>query len=421
MTILVIDTQWGNEGVPSVVDALRDSADVVVVFSVGFGTRRAVTLDGSTHKLRLLPAVTSGMTGTTERAGAVIERQTIVFGSTMAVDLEELFDEIEKAQSSDDGYVSKIVVSDRAHVILPQYKARDLAPQTASADVTESTDRGMSMAYALKAVGEGVRVRDLFAGDLPADLADEDREQLIGAKQLLSEMAVDVAEFMRHSQRGNTIIQGAQGALLDPDLGPYPFVSSGPSAAGGAAATCGIGPRGLDRIIGVCKAYSTTAGEGPFPTELPAAREGELADRIRRLELPSTREADRGMRCGYLDLVALRYSCFANSVDCLALINLDIYDGDDVVKVCIAYENDSESTVTFPSSPAALRGYRPVTKGFAGWKTPTHEVEAFSDLPAEARELISFIEDFVDKPVDIVSVGRDTNQIIIRRNPWIGY
>jgi adenylosuccinate synthase len=231
-------------------------------------------------------------------------------------------------------------------------------------------------------------------------------------------MVVDMSSFM-HKHEGQVILfEGAQGTLLDLDLGTYPFVSSGMSCAAGATTGSGIGPRKIDKILGVFKAYSTRVGNGPFPSEFRKDIDGDLEETIRNVGREYGVTTGRPRRCGYLDLVALRYACLVNSIDGLVLTHLDVYDGMDSIKVCTAYDIEGGQTSDFPAAINALNKAKPLTQTFKGWKTPLGEVAFFEDLPAEAKEYIAFIEQFTQTRVDIVSVGYERKQTIVRRSPW---
>jgi adenylosuccinate synthase len=222
-----------------------------------------------------------------------------------------------------------------------------------------------------------------------------------------------------HEHRdSNVLFEGAQGSLLDLDLGTYPFVSSGISCAAGAAIGGGVGPQAIDRVMGVFKAYSTRVGNGPLPSEFQEERDGDLGDRVREIGREYGVTTGRPRRCGYLDLVGLRYACRSNSIDTLCLTHLDVYDTFDEVQACVAYRIGSEETEDFPAAVSRLDRAQPVLRRFEGWRRSIGGCLSEQELPAQARDYVRFIEEYVQTPVEIVSVGYRRTQTIVRRDPW---
>jgi adenylosuccinate synthase len=254
--------------------------------------------------------------------------------------------------------------------------------------------------------------------DKLSELEDGDIAFLKPYRDTLLSMSVDIAAQMWNLRNGNVLLEGAQGALLDLDLGTYPYVSSGMSCAAGAAVGAGIGPRKIDKIIGVFKAYSTRVGNGPMPSEFDENTQGGLCSFVRDTGREYGVTTGRPRRCGYLDLVALRYACRVNSIDELTLTHLDIYDTLDEIEACVAYVVDGKEITDFPASVEALNNAKPVLKKFPGWKTVLKNHRDFNGLPAAARNYISFIEQYTETPVGIVSVGYDRTDTIIRNKPW---
>jgi len=264
-----------------------------------------------------------------------------------------------------------------------------------------------------------VRIGDIAESEVLETLEDGDRAHIEKISERLQEMTMDLVEFLRHSSPDDHLLfEGAQGALLDLDLGTYPYVSSGYSAAAGASLGGGIGPRQIDRIIGVCKAYTTRVGYGPFPSEFRGAEETGLEELVREKGREYGVTTGRARRCGYLDLVALRYIVRANGIDTLALTHLDVYDTLDDVKVCVAYETDEGVQDSFPSSAYVLGRCRPVTKTLPGWNQDIGDITRYEDLPQNARDYLAFVEKFVGAPVGIVGVGYRRDQTILRTDPW---
>ncbi len=232
-------------------------------------------------------------------------------------------------------------------------------------------------------------------------------------------LRIDLAAYLRQHRNSWRLFEGAQGALLDIDTGTYPFVSSGMSCAAGAAAQGGIGPRHIDRVLGVFKAYTTRVGNGPFPTEFADDSPGSLSQYIRNVGNEYGTTTGRPRRCGYLDLVALRYACTVNSIDRLVLTHIDVYDGLDEFEACVGYKIGDKVIEDFPASVRDLTGARPVLRKFSGWKTPLGKCRTYEELPLRAREYIEFIEEFTETSISIISVGSDRKQTIVRESPWI--
>ena len=406
MNIVVIGAQWGDEGKGKIVDFLASEADVIVRFSGGANAGHTIVHAGSTYKLHLVPS------------GIVYPNTTVVLGSGMVIDPTALFQELEELESAGIAWENRVLISDRAHIVLPNYRDEDVERDSKRNHPIGTTGRGIGIAYSHKSLRDGVRLADIELPELIDELKESDQAYLAEYRERLLSMSVDISTFMQHAGSKSVLLEGAQGTLLDLDLGTYPYVSSGSSNAAGAAVGAGVGPRALDHVLGVFKAYSTRVGNGPFPSEFDPKREGELEDLVRDIGREYGVTTGRPRRCGYLDLIALRYACWTNSIDGLALTHLDVYDSLDEVRVCVAYETDRETLDFFPASARTLTEAKPVTKTFPGWKTPLTSVESYDDLPENARTYIDFIERFVGVPVTIVSVGYEREHTIVRKSPW---
>jgi adenylosuccinate synthase len=270
----------------------------------------------------------------------------------------------------------------------------------------------------MKSERDGIRFADLFWKERMDELNESDKAFLTPYIEKLEPMIIDLSAFLVHHKNSHILFEGAQGTLLDLDLGTYPYVSSGMSCAAGAAIGGCVGPRALDKVLGVFKAYSTRVGNGPFPSEFDPASEDELCRFVRETGREYGVTTGRPRRCGYLDLVALRYACLTNSIDALAMTHLDVYDTFDDIKACVAYRIGDKMVENFPSSIEALNSARPVLRSFSGWKRPLSNAITYEEFPVEAMEYIEFIERFCETPVDIVSVGYDRKETIIRKSPW---
>lgn len=406
MNLVLIGAQWGDEGKGKVVDYLSEHAKVVVRFSGGANAGHTIVKGDTTYKVHLVPS------------GVLYPNTTVILGTGMVIDPLALFDELDELASQGVDWNGRVLVSDRAHIVLPTYRAIDVERDKNREQPLGTTGRGIGVAYSMKASRDGVRVCDIRQPAVLEALDDHSRSFLKEVAERLEPMAVDLVEFMRHvGTEAHVLFEGAQGALLDLDQGTYPFVSSGHSVAAGASIGGGIGPRRIDRVIGVFKAYSTRVGNGPFPSQF---RDGdrELEELVRERGREFGVTTGRPRRCGFLDLVALRYVCRANGIDELVLTHLDVYDGQNEIRTCIAYETDEGSLDTFPASAAVLQQCRPVTKSFPGWSSSIGGCTSFADLPTQARDYVAFIEKFTETRVSIISVGYERSQTILRDSPW---
>ena len=406
MKVVVIGAQWGDEGKGKIVDYLAEDAKYVVRYAGGPNAGHTIVVDGKQFALHQVPS------------GILYPNKSVFLGAGMVIDPEALFNELQMLKDNGIDWEGRVFISDRAHIILPGYRQMDKDRDAARKRPIGTTGRGIGIAYSEKAHRDGLRLADL---DWPEKMAEFDGENLAYLnkyKDKLIEMRVDLTSKMYEYRNDNILFEGAQGAMLDIDSGTYPYVSSGASCSAGAATGCGIGPKDLDKILGVFKAYQTRVGNGPMPTEFNNESEGELCEYVRKTGREYGVTTGRARRCGYLDLVALRYACITNSIDSLVLTHLDIYDTFDEIEACIAYEIDGKVVTDFPASVPAMEKAKPVLKKFKGWKASLKECRSYEDLPKAARDYVEFIEDYTKTEVGIISVGYERDETFIRENPW---
>jgi adenylosuccinate synthase len=406
MNAVVIGAQWGDEGKGKIVDFLASQADLVIRFSGGANAGHTIVRGGEAYKLHLIPS------------GILYEDTRVLLGSAMVIDPEALQQELDTLTDQGVVWSGRVFVSDRAHIVLPRHKEEDREADKQRATPIGTTGRGIGMAYAAKARRDGVRVAEVMDSRAFSELPEEDRRFLEPFREFFQGAGVNVHEFVHHFRGEHILLEGAQGALLDIDLGTYPYVSSGISCAAGACPGAGLGPKELDRIVGVFKAYTTRVGNGPFPSEFREGWDADLGDRIREIGNEYGVTTGRPRRCGYLDLPALRYTCRANSIDSLALTHLDVYDEFDEVKLCVGYRIDGTMTEEFPASISALERAEPVVESFPGWKSSLRDIGRYEDLPQAAKDYIAYIEEYTGSRVDVVSVGSERRQTIVRRDLW---
>lgn len=406
MKVVVIGAQWGDEGKGKIVDYLAERAKYVVRYAGGPNAGHTIVVDGKEYALHQVPS------------GILHPDKSVFLGAGMVIDPEALFNELQMLKDNGIDWEGRVFISDRAHIILPRYRQMDKDRDAARKRPIGTTGRGIGIAYAEKAERDGLRLADLNWAAKMAEYDGEDKAYLDTYKDRLLAMRVDLTAKMYEFRDDNILFEGAQGAMLDIDSGTYPYVSSGASCAAGAATGCGIGPHDLDVIMGVFKAYQTRVGNGPMPTEFNNESEGELCEYVRKTGREYGVTTGRARRCGYLDLVALRYACRVNSIDSLVLTHLDIYDTFDEIEACIAYDIDGKIVTDFPANVAAMEQAKPVLQKFSGWKTSLKTCRSYEKLPRSARDYVEFIEDYCKTPVGIISVGYERDETFIRKNPW---
>lgn len=302
MNLVVIGAQWGDEGKGKIVDYLADQAQRVVRFSGGANAGHTIVANGQTYKLHLIPS------------GIIYPDKQVLLGSAMVIDPTAFFEELDNLTAQGCRWEGRVFVSDRAHVVLPKYKLLDKEMDAQRRKPIGTTGRGIGVAYSRKSDRDGLRVCDLYDPQFYLLMTPEEKEFVASFKERLQPMVVNAAYWMAEAQRENVLFEGAQGVLLDLDGGTYPFVSSGFSCSAGAAIGGCVGPRKIDRVMGVFKAYQTRVGNGPFPTEFGKS-ENDLEEMVRELGNEWGVTTGRARRCGYLDLVALKYTAMINSMD----------------------------------------------------------------------------------------------------------
>jgi adenylosuccinate synthase len=406
MNVVVIGAQWGDEGKGKIVDYLAKEAQIIVRYSGGANAGHTIVIGADQYALHLIPS------------GILYPDKIVILGAGMVIDPKALFAELEMLKSRGIDTTGRVFISDRAHIVLPRYIEIDKERDKARKKPIGTTGRGIGITYAMKSERDGIRIADLGWKEKIDELEDTDRQFLAEYQDRLQAMAIDLTSFLSGHKNAQILFEGAQGTLLDLDLGTYPYVSSGMSCAAGAAIGGCIGPRNLDKILGVFKAYSTRVGNGPFPSEFDPEGEGELEHYVRETGREYGVTTGRPRRCGYLDLVALRYACRTNSIDSLVMTHLDVYDTMEEIKACVAYRIGDRVVEDFPASIEDLNRAEPILRSFPGWKQSLKNARTYQDLPEPARNYVEFIERYCETPIGIVSVGYDRFETIIRTSPW---
>jgi adenylosuccinate synthase len=419
MNIAVLGAQWGDEGKGKIVDLLTPGFSIVARYQGGHNAGHTVYADGRKFVLRLLPS------------GILHEGITCVIGNGLVVDPQALFGEIDELAAAGISIGDRLVISDKAHLILPYHRELDLLSEARRGErKIGTTSRGIGPAYEDKIARRGVRVGDLANPSSLAEAVQHNvaaRNRLIADstmdwRQVLDDLArawkrmapwvTDVSLFLARARgaRRSIMFEGAQGTLLDIDHGTYPYVTSSNATIGGVCTGLGVGPRAIDTVLGVAKAYTTRVGEGPLPTELS----GDIGNRLRETGQEFGAVTGRPRRCGWYDAVAVRYACRVNGLDALALTKLDVLDGLPELKVCTSYRCYGTTLTEMPGDLAQLAACEPVYETLPGWNAPVSRVRRFEDLPREARAYIARLEEVTGVPAAIVSTGSSREDTILR-------
>ena len=417
--IAVLGSQWGDEGKGKIVDLLTPHFSTVARYQGGHNAGHTVYVDGTKFVLHLIPS------------GILHPGVRCIIGNGVVIDPQALFKEVDELSRAGIDVDGRLMVSDKAHLILPYHRELDILSEARRGErKIGTTSRGIGPAYEDKIGRRGIRVCDLL-GDREA-LANEVRENVSARNRIIKETTLDwkpvyeqllvqgerlrpwvadvslaLADAMRGGQR--VLFEGAQATLLDIDHGTYPFVTSSNASVGGICTGLGVPASAIHGVLGVAKAYTTRVGEGPLPTELS----GELSDRLRESGQEYGASTGRPRRCGWYDAVVVRYSARINGLNALALTKLDVLDGLPEVRMCTGYTANGRTITEFPADLRLLASAEPRYETLPGWSRPTQGVTTFAELPPEARAYIRRLEDVSGVPCGIVSTGSDRNETII--------
>jgi adenylosuccinate synthase len=428
--VVVIGTQWGDEGKGKIVDWLTDRAQGVVRFQGGHNAGHTLVIGGKKTVLHLIPSgILRGSVDCFIGNGVVVSPQALV----------QEMDELEAAGVR--GVVARLSISEACPLILPYHAALDLAREAAKGEKKiGTTGRGIGPAYEDKAARRAIRLQDLFDAKRFADKLRELLEfhnfvlqnfyqqpkveyqktldETLALAPRLAPLIADVPRALYHANRAgkNLLFEGAQGSLLDIDHGTYPFVTSSNCVAGAAAAGAGVGPMHLHYVLGITKAYSTRVGGGPFPTELS----DDMGERLRQRGQEFGATTGRPRRTGWFDAAALKRSIQLNGVSGLCITKLDVLDGVEAVKICVGYKLDGTFSEILPVGAEELERCHPVYEELPGWTESTVGIKSHERLPAAARAYLKRIEELAGVPIDLISTGPDREETIVRRHPYDG-
>ncbi|WLR48564.1 adenylosuccinate synthase [Halobacillus litoralis] len=425
-SVVVVGTQWGDEGKGKITDFLSQNAEVVARYQGGNNAGHTIKFDGVTYKLHLIPS------------GIFFEDKTCVLGNGMVIDPKALLEELkylhDKGVSTDN-----LRISNRAHVILPYHlKLDELQEEDKGANKIGTTKKGIGPAYMDKAARTGIRIADL----LDKESFHEKLEQNLAEKNRLFEKVYETApfavedildEYFEYGQQiaayvcdtsvvlndgldegRRVLFEGAQGVMLDIDQGTYPFVTSSNPIAGGVTIGSGVGPSKIKHVVGVSKAYTTRVGDGPFPTEL----ENEVGDQIREVGREYGTTTGRPRRVGWFDSVVVRHARRVSGITDLSLNSIDVLTGIETLKICTAYKYKGEIMEEFPASLKVLAECEPVYEEMPGWTEDITGAKTLSDLPENARHYIERVSQLTGIPLSIFSVGPDRAQTNVVRSVY---
>jgi adenylosuccinate synthase len=419
MNLVVLGAQWGDEGKGKIVDLLTPHFSIVGRYQGGHNAGHTVYVNGTKFILRLIPS------------GILHGGVTCVIGNGVVIDPQALFAEIDELTKNGIDVGNRILISDKAHLILPYHRDLDLLSEARRGErKIGTTSRGIGPAYEDKIARRGIRVGDLQD---PKGLEENVRDNVTARNRLVQDSTMDwkpvLAQLLQHAERmrpmirdvsvlltramadGQSILfEGAQGTLLDIDHGTYPYVTSSNASIGGVCTGLGIPPKAVGRVLGVVKAYTTRVGEGPFPTELS----GEMGNRLRESGSEYGAVTGRPRRCGWFDAVAVRYAARINGLDGLALTKMDVLDGLERIDICTAYTCGGRTLTDFPADIRQLAACEPVYESMPGWTTPTARVRTFEQLPEAARKYVARLEEVSGVRAAIVSTGSERNDTILR-------
>ena len=425
--VVVLGTQWGDEGKGKIVDLLTDQAAAVVRFQGGHNAGHTLVIDGEKTVLHLIPS------------GILRANVECLIGNGVVVAPDALMREITKLEEKGVPVRERLRISPSCTLILPYHVALDQAREASRSEgKIGTTGRGIGPAYEDKVARRGLRIGDLFNAERFAVKFREVLEQhnfmlehfyivepvdyqktldeALSYVEILKPLMIDVTARLHtlRKQGARIMFEGAQGSLLDIDHGTYPYVTSSSTTAGGTATGSGFGPLYLDYILGITKAYTTRVGSGPFPTELFDETGAYLAEKGH--EFGST--TGRARRCGWFDAVILRRTSEINSISGICLTKLDVLDGLETVKICVAYKNAAGEEIEAPSDADSYDGLVPVYEEMPGWSESTIGATSLEQLPANALAYVKRIEELIGTPIDIVSTGPDRNETIVLRHPY---
>ena len=426
--VVVVGSQWGDEGKGKIVDWLSSQADIVVRFQGGHNAGHTLVIDGVTYKLRLLPS------------GIVRKNKISIIGNGVVVDPWALLDEIEEIKSKGiEVSPENLIISESANLILPFHKEMDEIREDAAGKAKiGTTRRGIGPAYEDKVGRRSIRVMDLMSDEnldhrLETVLMHHNAirkglgKEIFQKDKLKNDLLKIAPEILRYSQpvwkkidefkseKKKILFEGAQGILLDVDHGTYPFVTSSNTVASSAATGTGCGPNSINYVLGITKAYTTRVGEGPFPTEL----KDDIGEHLGLTGKEFGTVTSRKRRCGWFDGVLVRQTIKISGINGIALTKLDVLDDLDEVKMCIAYELKGKKIDYLPAAVEDQLQVKPIYKSFKGWKRKTNGIKSFEELPENAKKYVTEMEKFIETKISSISTSPERKDTILLIDPFV--
>ncbi len=426
-SIVVIGTQWGDEGKGKIVDYLSKDSDYIVRYQGGNNAGHTIYIGENKYVFHLIPS------------GIIEEDKKTVLGNGVVIDPVALIDEIKLIEGRDIKVEGRLFISELAHVVLPYHKIID-AHQEKSKSRIGTTKRGIGPTYSDKYSRVGIRVIDyindsVFEDLLKKNLAEKknviekfadikkikkdiitQREQIIDRfKKFVANTTVLLNNAIKENK--NILFEGAQGIMLDVDFGSYPFVTSSNPSVGGVSTGTGVAPSKIDKVIGIMKAYTTRVGSGPFPTEL----NDKFGEKLRKNGNEFGATTGRPRRCGWLDLVVVKHSVMINGINSIVLTKTDILSDFKNIKVCVGYKYKNSILTHYPADRDIIENVTPVYKEFKGWMAPVDDICDYKKLPVQLKDYVSFIEDELETEISIISRGKKRKETIIKNKKAISF
>jgi len=426
--IVIVGTQWGDEGKGKIVDLLAEYADIVVRFQGGNNAGHTMVVNGKQFIFHLIPS-------------GILQKKTCIIGNGVVVDPEVLLEELDRLNEKGIHVgPDELRISEKAHVIMPYHKAIDHAREKKKGDKKiGTTGRGIGPSYEDKATRTGIRFIDLIDPDVLREKVNANLEEknfylenylsseTLNPEKIIEQYNKDAKRLKSHITNISVVInraikegkkilfEGAQGTHLDIDHGTYPYVTSSNTIAGNACCGAGIGPKEITGVLGVAKAYTTRVGLGPFPTELF----DEIGDSIQKKGSEFGATTGRKRRCGWLDTVLLKNAVYLNGLTGLVITKLDILDGLESIKICTGYEYKGEVLNDFPASLKVLAECKPIYETLPGWPEDITNIREMEDLPQNTKNYLNRISEMTETPIHIVSVGPARDETIVLKNPFL--
>lgn len=425
-TLVIVGMQWGDEGKGKIIDYLAEKADFIARFQGGSNAGHTVMVGGEKYVFHLIPS------------GILHPNKKCIIGNGVVIDPKALIEEIKYLKEKGVSFNNNLFISENAHLIIPYHRIMDEEKEKKRTKKIGTTHRGIGPCYTDKVGRIGIRMIDFldeetFNEKLERNLEEKnflfenyyhrekvDLEEITreydSLRDKIKNFVTDISKILNNAiKEGKYVLfEGAQGAHLDIDFGTYPYVTSSNPISGGACTGCGVGPNKIDRVLGVVKAYTTRIGAGPFPTELPE----DLQERIRNKGNEFGATTGRPRRCGWFDAIIAKKSIEINGIEGVAITKLDVFDGEEKIKICVGYKYQGKKIDYFPSLLKVIEKVEPVYEELPCWEESTKEAKSFNELPTNAKNYLKRVEELMGVPIFLISVGTEREKTIVLRDCW---